>query len=281
MGSSSSFGFGNHFFIFDILIFYICRKKKVFNTGLNVFLFEEVFFIGEYISKHVQFSPIKYGKRVRKLEEIYDKNIAGKIARNATFAPFTYIFLFIPILSFVLILSQEIVYVGLIFFLIIFLCFYFDIWLENQLKNRRLKILSEFTTVLSKMSLLINAGVTSTVAFELVATSSSGVFYDEMKQTIKEIRNGVSYEEALDKLNFRSGCKEVRKFISLYKQNLEKGGPEFPLLLSEMASNAWEERKRRAKIAGGVASQKLLIPIMMMFIGILLMVIVPAFNSFL
>ena len=67
--------------------------------------------------------------------------------------------------------------------------------------------------------------------------------------------------------------------MSLYKQNLIKGGPDFPRSLDEMAEAAWTARKNAAKEQGELAEQKLLIPTIFMFVGILLMVIVPALRS--
>ena len=131
------------------------------------------------------------------------------------------------------------------------------------------------------MSLLVNAGITATEAFSRVANSNDGILYREMQRTYDEVENGRSISDALDEFAFRCGCKEVRKFVSLYKQNLVKGGPEFPLLLQDMADTAWDERKARARLLGAAAEQKLLIPIMVMFIGVLIMVIVPAFNNLL
>ena len=108
---------------------------------------------------------------------------------------------------------------------------------------------------------------------------NEGIIYDEMRKAKSEMDNGKPIELALEDFGFRCGCKEVRKFVSLYLQNMVKGGPEFSGLLQDMAEKAWDERKTRARLAGAVAEQKLLIPIMIMFIGVLIMVIVPAFNN--
>ena len=46
-----------------------------------------------------------------------------------------------------------------------------------------------------------------------------------------------------------------------------------------MNEESWEEKKHRAKRKGEAASSKLMIPIMIMFVGILIMVIVPIFTN--
>lgn len=146
---------------------------------------------------------------------------------------------------------------------------------------RYAEIQYDFATMLTKMSLLVNAGLTASDAFERVAYSGDGLLYREMQRTVGDISNGMPIDVALSGFANRGECKEVKKFVSLYKQNLIKGGPEFPVLLSEMAEAAWVDKKNRARLTGSIASQKLLFPIMLMFSGVILMVIVPAFNSLL
>ena len=265
--------------IFDVYLFVVCRKETYRKTGLKIFLLEEYFFIGERVLTH--FKRGNNGKRIRKLEEIYDGATSGQIAKSAAAAPYTYMLLLFPVLLMIFALSEKKLAFILMFVLLLFLLLYFDIWLDNILKKRHEQILKEFSTVLSKMSLLVNVGITANDAFVKVANSSDSILYLEMQRAVNEINSGRSIGDALDDFGFRCGCKEVRKFVSLYKQNLVKGGPEFSMLLSDMADTAWEERKTRARLAGSSAEQKLLIPIMTMFIGVLIMIIVPAFNSLL
>ena len=262
---------------FDIYVFIESRLNVYDKTGLKIFLMEDLFFVGESIVKHFHLKVS--GKRTRKLEEIYDRATAGKISKSAAVAPYTYLALFLPILLMIFAMTENKVAVVLISVLVIFLAAYFDIWLDGFLKKRHSMILREFATVLSKMSLLVNAGITATEAFDRVSKSNEGIIYDEMRKAKAEMDNGKSIELALEDFGFRCGCKEIRKFVSLYLQNMVKGGPEFSGLLQDMAEKAWDERKTRARLAGAAAEQKLLIPIMIMFIGVLIMVIVPAFNN--
>lgn len=143
------------------------------------------------------------------------------------------------------------------------------------------EISRDFATVLTKVSLLVKAGLTASEAFEKVAYSGKGLLYREMQHTVEDISNGMSMDTALNCFAIRTGSREVKKFVSLYKQNLTKGGSEFPLLLSDMADSAWLDKKNRARLSGSMASQKLLFPIMIMFSGVILMVIIPAFNNLL
>jgi tight adherence protein C len=263
----------------DVVLFVICRKETYAKTGLKSFLLEDLFFIGDKVSRMLHRGS--NGKRVRKLEELYEGAFAGQIAKSAAVAPYTYFLLLAPLVLLVLAVSESRLAALMLAVLVGGLMVYFDIQLDSSLSQRHQRILREFATVLSKMSLLVNAGITATDAFERVAKSNDGILYKEMQRAAAEVENGRSISDALDEFAFRCGCKEVRKFVSLYKQNLVKGGPEFPILLQDMADTAWEERKARARLLGAAAEQKLLVPIMLMFIGVLIMVIVPAFNNLL
>lgn len=269
------------FLLFDLVVFVICRKTEVKQTGLKVFFAEHLFFMGAFAAGYVRVSPVKYGKRARKLEELYDSDLAGRISKNSFYASYTYVMIFLPALLSISVLADNVKLLFVFFVLLIFMCRYFDIWLDREINKKHACILCDFATVLSKMSLLINAGVTATEALEHVAFSSDGALYTELQRTVLEIKRGTSYDEALNGLNRRCGCKEIRKFTSAYMQNIVNGGPEFPIIISDMAISAWEGRKNRARLAGSAASQKLLIPIMLMFIGVLIMVIVPSFNTLL
>ena len=48
-----------------------------------------------------------------------------------------------------------------------------------------------------------------------------------------------------------------------------------------MNEESWEEKKHRAKRKGETAGTKLMIPLMIMFVGILFMIIVPIFSNML
>ena len=253
-------------------------------TNLPVFLFEKAFALGAgrrfLLGKDKRINDLNM-KRRRLLLEIYEPSKVEDILKSAALAPGTYIRIFTPIIVSIGAISKEKVVILALVGLLILLCLYFDIWLNDKIKHRHREMQADFATLLTKMSLLVNAGLTAAESFELVAFSSEGLLYKEMQRSLDDIKNGMPYDEALQKLALRGGCKEVKKFVSLYRQNIEKGGHEFPYILSQMADVAWSEKKNRARLMGELASQKLLIPILLMFSGVILMIVIPAFNSFL
>lgn len=256
-----------------------CRHMKIKRTDLSVFFMESYFYIGAFATRRTNFVSKHYRKRVRLLEEMYDPAFAAAVGRNAEYSVYTYLMLFMPISFLGFSVSGSLTLLVLTAALIAFVCVYFDLWLSSALNDRHNDIQSAFAAMLSKMTLLVNAGVTVSDAFESVAFSSEGILYTEMQSAVDEIKSGISYDEALDNFCSRCGCREVRKFVSMYRQNMYKGGPEFPVLLRQMTEEAFDDRKTRARLAGSAASQKLLLPIILMFVGVLIMVIVPAFGN--
>ena len=62
-------------------------------------------------------------------------------------------------------------------------------------------------------------------------------------------------------------------------QNLSKGNSELVEYLKQQGKESWENKKHNVRRQGEKASSKLLIPIGIMFIGILIIVVVPIFGN--
>lgn len=259
----------------------LCRTRPQRVTGRKEFFFESLYSVGGWVNSKLGIGGHRERDRIEKLQELVPFPEAQQIARNADEAPATYVVLFLPILLCVFAISGNPFFPVLGTGALVFLAFYFDWHLDQVLKKRHQEILRDYPAMLMDLSLMIHAGITANAAFERVAGSSDGVLYREMAKCSANIRDGMSIDAALNGLLTHCPVREIRKFVSLYRQNLSKGGPDFPKALDEMAENAWRERKNNAKEQGELAEQKLLIPTICMFIGILMMVIVPAFRSLL
>ena len=51
-------------------------------------------------------------------------------------------------------------------------------------------------------------------------------------------------------------------------------------LLEKEALEAWDERKRKARVMGETAATKLLVPMIMMLVVVMAIIMIPAFLSF-
>ena len=157
------------------------------------------------------------------------------------------------------------------------IAYYFETTITDIIKKREDSIIATFPDVLSKLALLVNAGMIVKEAWEKVANTGEGTIYEEMRNAVSEMNNGVSEFDAI--MNFANRCNvdKITKFASTMVQNLSKGNKELAEFLRQFSNEAWVEKKQYARQKGEEAASKLLIPITLMFVGILLMVVVPIF----
>ncbi len=248
-------------------------------TGLPVFFAESLYPAGGWLRRVLRLKDRASRERYRKLLELMPPAEAEQARDNARDAGPAYVLFLAPVLLQLLAVTGDVLLFALESVLLIGLCFYFDYWLDSTLKKRHAEILAQYPAMLTELSLMVNVGITAGEAFDRVAVSSDGLLFREMRRVSESVKNGMPMDEALENLCVRAPLREVRKFVSLYKQNLVKGGPDFPATLSELAGNAWADRKNAARTQGELAEQKLLIPTICMFVGILIMIIVPAFQN--
>ncbi len=160
--------------------------------------------------------------------------------------------------------------------------FLIDKGLNEKIEKRRLSIRMEFPEFVNKMTILVNAGMTISKAWEKIATDSKKdtPLFREMQYTLAEISAGKPEAVAYEEFGRRCKIKEIIKFVSVVVLNLKKGGAEVVPVLKLQANECWEMRKSAAKQLGEEAGTKVLIPMMIMFIGIIMIVVLPAILSF-
>lgn len=150
---------------------------------------------------------------------------------------------------------------------------------KRIIDKRTEDLLSDFPNAISKLALLTNAGMILKEAWEVTAYTGTGPLYDEMKKVIIDMANGYTEIEAYTEFGNRCMIAEIRKFTSTIVQGITKGNRELVLMLRKQSSEVWESRKHQVRQLGAKASSKLLFPICIMFIGILIMLMVPIFAN--
>lgn len=176
-------------------------------------------------------------------------------------------------------LSQE---MAILIFLIGFgaLAYYYVSTLpEETLKKRTDAILNEFTDVVSKLALLVNAGMILREAWEMIAYSGEGELYDEMRLVCVNINNGMSEIDAYTEFGTRCTAPEIKKFTSTIIQGVVKGNKELVEMIKMQSREMWNSKQHRVRQQGEKAASKLLIPTCIMFVGVLIMIIVPIFAN--
>ena len=104
--------------------------------------------------------------------------------------------------------------------------------------------------------------------------------YEAVTTTCHEMDSGVAELEAYRRFGERCGQMKYKTFSTILIQNLQKGGHRMADLLEKEALEAWDERKRKARVMGETAATKLLVPMIMMLAVVMAIIMIPAFLSF-
>ena len=158
---------------------------------------------------------------------------------------------------------------------------------QVKLQKRYEELLLDYPGLIMKFTLLVQAGMTVRKAFKKISLDygrkkkkKPRPAYDEIQVICYEMESGVSESEAYRRFGERCGQAKYKTFATLLIQNLQKGSRQMADMLERESMEAWEERKRKARVLGEAAATKLLLPMMMMLVVVMAIVMIPAFLSF-
>lgn len=160
---------------------------------------------------------------------------------------------------------------------------------EKQIRKKRHELLLEYPEFVSKLSLLLGAGMTISTAFRKMnqryqrekdaGRMKEHPVYEELYRMICEIDNGMGELRAYQEFSERCNLQPYRKLISLLLSGQKTGNRKLMERLNEEADRVFSERKNTAKKLGEEAGTKLLLPMMMMLLIVMGIVMIPAFLS--
>jgi len=158
-----------------------------------------------------------------------------------------------------------------------FAYYYYGTILDDKLKKREDEMLGEFSEVVSELALMANAGMILHDAWAKVAYSGESQIHKEMQTSCEEMKNGRPMAGALFAFGQRCRLFEIKKFATTLIQGISKGNADLAAMLKQQNKEVWNAKQQSVRRQGELANSKLLIPIFMVFIGILIMVLVPLF----
>lgn len=151
--------------------------------------------------------------------------------------------------------------------------------MSDFLKHRTEECLAELPTMVSKLALMINAGLTLRAAWIIIAESGDGAFYDLMMQACQEMKNGSSDAKAIEEFGKRANDPEIKKFTSAMVQGIKNGHVELTEFLLNQANELMEQKKQLMLQKGETAAGKLVAPLGLTFCGIILIIAAAAMQS--
>jgi len=215
-------------------------------------------------------------KGQRYIDYYYEIHMANKIATSLAISTIA------ALLGIIMSVQGDVsnggLFSGVAFLAMLALPFLLDNDLNKQSEARRMQIQLEFPEFINTLTLLVNAGMTISKAWEkiIIDNKKQNPLYEEMAYAYAEIKAGKPETVAYEEFGRRCKIKEVIKFVSVIILNLKKGGSEVIPVLKAQGTECWEMRKAVAKRLGEEASTKILFPLMMMLVGILVIVATPA-----
>lgn len=175
--------------------------------------------------------------------------------------------------------TDKLVIFGLVAVVCGVLFVYFSKLPSDNIKKRSEKFMDEFPNAVSTIALLVNSGMILREAWREVSMSGNSELYKEMRKVNEEMENGVSEIDAL--YNFAARCvtPDIKKFTAFIVQGLEKGSKDLADALRMQTDELWHIKKQNTIRRGELASSKLMIPLMIMFAGILVIVMGPIMTN--
>ena len=150
------------------------------------------------------------------------------------------------------------------------------IWLVEKKKKRQEAIRICMPDIVDTLSLSVEAGLD----FFNAANQVIGIFMKkennplafELDRMLKNIRLGMTRQEALKTMAERIDIMEIHSFVTTLTQS-EKMGTSISAVLKDQAKRMREERFMRAEQVGAMASQKLLVPTVFLIFPVVFMII--------
>ena len=151
--------------------------------------------------------------------------------------------------------------------------------------QRKIQLQYDYSELVSKLTLLIGAGMTIRGAWEritkdYIASKQKKIAYEEMLISQAQLDNGISEAIVYENFGRRCNTKEYLKLGMLLEQNVKKGTKDLLKLLEQETLTAFEEHKGMARKKGEEAGTKLLIPMIIMLMIVMVIVMIPALMSF-
>ncbi len=149
------------------------------------------------------------------------------------------------------------------------------LWLSENVKKRQAAIRRSMPDTVDILYLSVEAGLDFFSAVNEVVRISAGErdsLAAELHRMNKNIRLGMTREEALKEMARRVDIMELNSFVTTLVQS-EKMGTSISAILKDQALRMREERYMRAEQLGAVATQKMLIPTVFLIFPVVFMII--------
>ncbi len=160
--------------------------------------------------------------------------------------------------------------------------------LDEERKRRERSLLEDYPDLVSEFLILTGAGYSAKAAWKKLSSDyrKSGnkgyhPLYEEMEMAVNQMETGIPETRVYAEFGRRCQLRCYVKFASLLESSVSTGGKHLRKLLESEVEEAFKQRVDLAKRKGEELSSKLLLPMFGMLAVVMVMVVAPAFLSFL
>ena len=161
---------------------------------------------------------------------------------------------------------------------------------KKQEEYRKKQLQYDYSELVSKLTLLMGAGMTIRKAWERIVldyrkecertNKYKRYVYEEMTESLNKLNAGIAEPVVYEDFGQSCNTKEYLKFASLVTQNIRKGSSDLIKQLELEAIDAFESRKNLARKCGEEAGTKLLFPMILMLGIVIAIIVIPVMMSF-
>lgn len=152
--------------------------------------------------------------------------------------------------------------------------------IRSRAAKRQEEIELGFPNAISKITLLVTAGMNIVKAIEETAASDNSLMCRELRIAVDEMARASTVQGAFMRLQSRCSDRYVDKLVTIITKSYVSGNANLAADLREINEECWLDKKHNTRRMGEKIQNKLFVPTMMMFIGILVVIIVPAMAGF-
>jgi len=151
--------------------------------------------------------------------------------------------------------------------------YYPEIWLKDIVKKRRAIVDKQFPFFLDLLVLTMRAGLNFGSATDhAVSKMTMGPIKAEFTRMLRDIRTGMSRQEALVNLSIRMDVASITNFVAAVNQADETGGELVPALIAQSKQRR-TERFLLAEKKANQAPVKMLLPLVVFLFPIIFIII--------
>jgi hypothetical protein len=156
---------------------------------------------------------------------------------------------------------------------------------HNLRSNRQELFQKEYVAFVESLLLYISAGINLQTALQFCTRDyvkrkpEENVLRTALIEYQKDIKNGVGFWEAIQRLVTTADDLDYRKLAGLLNQGMLNGAQGLAVLLEKEVLKVREEKRRQSKVAGERISTALLAPMMLQLGVVIALIMIPAFSG--